>query len=97
VAVSGVLALLKIPKNPLLPSGTAGEAAGPGTGAVGSTTPAAGGSGFLRKNEKSASNIPPDCFLVPLLALRLLLRATLDLYLVMIIVNNYILNEDINI
>ena len=78
----------------------AGLAAGAATAsAAGATASAAGAAaasaaGFEPNNEL---NNPPDCFLVPLLALRLLLRATLDLCLVMIVMNNYILNEDINI
>ena len=45
------------------------------------------------------SKNPPERFLDPTLPLRLCLplRVTLDLCLDMIIMNNYILNEDINI
>jgi hypothetical protein len=55
-------------------------------------------SGFLpNQPDRKPKRPPPFCFLVPDLALRLLMRVTLVLRLDMIIINNYILNEDINI
>jgi hypothetical protein len=79
--------------------GTAGSAGAGGVPAAGGGTASAlGPTGSVFLNQfKGFNENPPDCFLVPALALRLPLRVTLDLCLDMIIMNNYILNEDINI
>jgi hypothetical protein len=75
--------------------GVAGATAG--AGAAGAALGSAG-SVFLNQFKGFNEN-PPERFLDPTLPLRLHLplRVTLDLCLDMIIVNNYILNEDINI
>jgi hypothetical protein len=78
--------------------GVGGGGAGAGGGGAGSVAAGSTGSFFLNQFKGLKEN-PPACFLVPTLPLRLRLplRVTLDLYLAMITMNNYILNEDINI
>jgi hypothetical protein len=79
--------------------GVGGGATESGAAAGLAAAPGVGAAGFVPIKPLNQPNNPPDCFLVPVLALRLCLplRVTLDLCLDMIIMNNYILNEDINI
>jgi hypothetical protein len=80
--------------------GGAGGGAGLSSETVVAGSVAAGSTGSFFLNQfKGLKENPPACFLVPTLPLRLRLplRVTLDLCLAMITMNNYILNEDINI